>query len=131
MLNLGAVDRILWIGGLCLVTWCVRIHVAKHNTPIHSILSTAGKNAEDGRNLINAHQNTRRRIPKPADYLCFIVTDQILRFPLLKCLALSYKSVDLFVCYTITIDVFMFPVSNKVVFVSEYPAHPIPNSGSL
>src|SRR5215510_2413232 len=24
MLNLGAVDRILWMGVLCLVTWCVK-----------------------------------------------------------------------------------------------------------
>jgi hypothetical protein len=34
MVNLGAVDRILWMGVLCLVTWC-------QNTPIHNILSTA------------------------------------------------------------------------------------------
>jgi hypothetical protein len=26
MLNWGAVDRILWMGVLCLVTWCVRAH---------------------------------------------------------------------------------------------------------
>jgi hypothetical protein len=40
MLNWGAVDRILWMGVLCLVTRCVAIHATRHNTPIHSILST-------------------------------------------------------------------------------------------
>jgi hypothetical protein len=34
MLNWGAVDRILWMGVLCLVTWW-------HNTPFHNILSIA------------------------------------------------------------------------------------------
>jgi hypothetical protein len=36
----------LWMGALCLVTWCVTIsayHVTKHNTPIHNILSTASQ----------------------------------------------------------------------------------------
>jgi hypothetical protein len=38
MLNWGAVDRILWMG----VSGCAHAHyVAKHNTPTHSILSTA------------------------------------------------------------------------------------------
>jgi hypothetical protein len=36
MLNLGAVDRILWMG----VAIATR-HVTRHNTPIHNILSTA------------------------------------------------------------------------------------------
>jgi hypothetical protein len=44
MLNRGVVDRILWMGVLCLVTWCVVIithHVTRHITPIKNILSTA------------------------------------------------------------------------------------------
>jgi hypothetical protein len=41
MLNLGAVDRILWMVVLCLVTWCVAISDLRHNTPIYNILSTA------------------------------------------------------------------------------------------
>jgi hypothetical protein len=46
MRNWGAVDRTLWLGVLCLVTWCVAIwdtthQVTTHNTPIHHILSTA------------------------------------------------------------------------------------------
>jgi hypothetical protein len=40
MLNRGAVDRILWMGVLCLVTCCTH-HVTRHNTPIHNIISTA------------------------------------------------------------------------------------------
>jgi hypothetical protein len=46
MLN-WAVDRILWMGVLCLVTCYVAIwaiatyHVTRHNTPSHNILSTA------------------------------------------------------------------------------------------
>src|SRR5215469_9122085 len=43
--SIEAVDRILWMGVLCLVTWCVAIsdrHAPRrHNTPIHNILSTA------------------------------------------------------------------------------------------
>jgi hypothetical protein len=39
MLNWGAVDRILCMGLLCIVTW--KHHVTKHKTPIHNILSTA------------------------------------------------------------------------------------------
>jgi hypothetical protein len=35
-----AVDRILWIGVLCPVAWCVH-HATRHNTPIHNILWTA------------------------------------------------------------------------------------------
>jgi hypothetical protein len=31
MLYWGAVDRILWMGVLCLVTWCTH-HVTRHNT---------------------------------------------------------------------------------------------------
>ena len=91
------------------------------------LILSAAKIAEDGRYFINVHQNTRRHIPKPADYLCFIV----ITFAAFKCLALSCTSLDLFVCYIITIDVFMFPATNEVVCVSEYPTHPIPNSGSL
>jgi hypothetical protein len=44
MPNCGAVDRIVWMGVLGLVTWCMAIamhHVTRHNTPIHNILSTA------------------------------------------------------------------------------------------
>jgi hypothetical protein len=46
MLNWGEVDRILWMGVLCLVTWHVAIsiamhHFTRHNTPIHNILSTS------------------------------------------------------------------------------------------
>jgi hypothetical protein len=44
MLNLGAVDRILWMGVLCLVTWCVKRtthHITRHNTSIHNILNWA------------------------------------------------------------------------------------------
>jgi hypothetical protein len=51
------VDRILWMGMMCLVTWYVH-HVTGHNTPIHNFLSTApqlsisqkalGKFPEDG-----------------------------------------------------------------------------------
>jgi hypothetical protein len=40
ILNRGAVDRILWMGVLCLVTWCVH-HATRHSTPNHNILSTA------------------------------------------------------------------------------------------
>jgi hypothetical protein len=40
MLNLEAVDKILWMGVMCLVTWCVH-HITRHNTTIHNILSTA------------------------------------------------------------------------------------------
>jgi hypothetical protein len=40
MLNRGAVDKILWMGVLCLVLWCMH-HITRHNTPIHNILSTA------------------------------------------------------------------------------------------
>jgi uncharacterized membrane protein len=39
-------DRILWMGVLCLVTWCVEIsdpNVTRHNTPNHNILSTASE----------------------------------------------------------------------------------------
>jgi hypothetical protein len=60
MLNWGAVDRILWMGVLCLLTWCV----TRHNTPIHNILSptpqfsisqkTLGKLPEDG-NVMPKH----------------------------------------------------------------------------
>jgi hypothetical protein len=32
--------RILWMGVLCLETWCVH-HITTHTTPIHNILSTA------------------------------------------------------------------------------------------
>jgi hypothetical protein len=39
MLNWGAVDRILWMGVLCLVMWCAC--TPQYNTPIHNILSTA------------------------------------------------------------------------------------------
>jgi hypothetical protein len=35
----GAVDRVLWMGVLCLATWCVASQT--HNTPIHNIQSTA------------------------------------------------------------------------------------------
>jgi hypothetical protein len=38
VLNWGSVNRILWMGVLCLVTWCVQ--VTKYNTPIHNLLST-------------------------------------------------------------------------------------------
>jgi hypothetical protein len=44
MLNRGTVDRILWMGVLCLVTWCVEIathDVTRNNTLIYNILSTA------------------------------------------------------------------------------------------
>ena len=44
---------------------------------------------------------------------------QNITFAAFKCLALSYISLDLFVCYIITIDVFMFPVSDEAVCVSE------------
>jgi hypothetical protein len=40
MLNVGAVDRILWMGVLCLVTWCV-VRNNNRYKPIHNILSTA------------------------------------------------------------------------------------------
>jgi hypothetical protein len=40
VLNWGAFDRILWIGVLCIVTWCVH-QVTGHHMPIHNILSTA------------------------------------------------------------------------------------------
>jgi hypothetical protein len=36
MLNCGAVERFLWRGVLCLVSWCVA-----NSDPIHKILSTA------------------------------------------------------------------------------------------
>src|SRR5215510_10575258 len=38
MLNWGAVDRILWMGVLCLVTWCA---VSTTSLDTHNILSTA------------------------------------------------------------------------------------------
>jgi uncharacterized membrane protein YhfC len=40
MLNWEAVDRILLMGVLCLVTWLVH-HAIRHNTPIHNTRSTA------------------------------------------------------------------------------------------
>jgi hypothetical protein len=36
MFNWGAVDRILWMGVLCLVTWCVAI--SDHHAPRHLFL---------------------------------------------------------------------------------------------
>jgi hypothetical protein len=41
MLNWGAVERILRMGVLCLVTLVLTHHVTRENTPIHNILSTA------------------------------------------------------------------------------------------
>jgi hypothetical protein len=44
MLNWGAVDKLLWMGVLCLVAWCVAIldrHATSHITPTNNILSTA------------------------------------------------------------------------------------------
>jgi hypothetical protein len=58
-----AVERILWMGVLFLVTWC-KHHASRHNTPIHNILSTGrqlsisqkalGKLPEDG-NVVPKH----------------------------------------------------------------------------
>jgi hypothetical protein len=39
MVNWGAIDEILRIGVLCLVTWCT-LQATRHNAPIHNILST-------------------------------------------------------------------------------------------
>jgi hypothetical protein len=39
MLNSGTVDKILWMGVLCLV----KHHATRHNTPFHNILSTASQ----------------------------------------------------------------------------------------
>ena len=43
MLNWEAVDRILWMGVLCVVTWCAPSTTSLDNTPIHNILSTASQ----------------------------------------------------------------------------------------
>ena len=60
----------MWIGVLCLVTWCVRT-TSRDNTPIHNILSTApqlsisqkaqGTLPEDG-NVMPKHVGARRII---------------------------------------------------------------------
>jgi hypothetical protein len=44
MLNWGAVDRILWMGVLCLVTWCVAIsgrHASRHYYSQNKVLITS------------------------------------------------------------------------------------------
>jgi hypothetical protein len=38
--NTPIIQLLLWMGMLCLVVWYVH-HATRHNTPIHSILSTA------------------------------------------------------------------------------------------
>jgi hypothetical protein len=37
MLNWGAVERILWVGGVCLVTWCVAISHPQYSIDCSSI----------------------------------------------------------------------------------------------
>jgi hypothetical protein len=37
MFSSGAVDRILWMGVLCLVAWCLH-HATKHNTIEHNTI---------------------------------------------------------------------------------------------
>jgi hypothetical protein len=58
MLNWGADDRVLWMGVLSLVTWCVH-YVTRHNMTIHNILLTAPQlsNFQKALGLLPEHGN--------------------------------------------------------------------------
>jgi hypothetical protein len=64
-LSWGAVDRILWMGVLWLVTWCMAIsdrhHITRHNTPIHNILSTAPE--------LNISQKALKTLPEDGNVI--------------------------------------------------------------
>src|SRR5215467_7160341 len=72
MLNWGAVDRILWMGVLCLVTWCACSphHYTQHAHPQYSINCFSIEHlSEDTRNppclvtWCTVHHVTRHNMP--------------------------------------------------------------------
>jgi hypothetical protein len=73
MLNLGAVDRILWMGVLCLVTWSVRIHNILSNAAQLNISQKAlGTLPEDG-NRMPKHVGATIHINKLNEELVYLL----------------------------------------------------------
>jgi hypothetical protein len=60
--------ELLWMGVMCLVTWCVH-HTTRHNTPIHNILSTAPQ--------LSISQKALRTLPEDGNVLPKHVGDNI------------------------------------------------------